>query len=375
MSARRVLSVSHSYVVGLNRALPDALARLGWDVTVAAPAFFPGEFRAITLEPGDAGSTRVMPVALRAARRTHVMMWGRGLRRLLDDDWDIVHAWEEPYIFAGAQIARWRTRGRLVFASFQNIAKRYPPPFNWIERYSMARADAWIAFGTTVERALAGRPGYAGKPHRVIAPGLDLASFSVDARARESARDELGFSASDCVVGFAGRFVPEKGLSTLTAGLDRARAEWKALFVGGGPLERELRRWAARHPGRVRVLSAVTHPRMPRYLNAMDLLALPSHTTPRWREQFGRVLVEAMACGVAVVGSDSGEIPHVIRDAGVVVPEGDVDGWARAIDAVAGDPDRRGQLVRQGLSRARDFSAEAAAAAHAAFFEEVIQGA
>jgi glycosyltransferase involved in cell wall biosynthesis len=373
MSAKRVLSVSHSYVVGLNRALPNALARLGWDVTVAAPAFFPGDLRPITLEFDAAEPARVAPVALHAARRTHVMTWGRDLRRLLDDDWDIVHAWEEPYIPAGAQIARWRVRGRLVFASFQNIAKRYPPPFNWIERYSMARADAWIAFGVTVERALATRRGFAGKPHRVIPPGLDLERFAPDAPARETVRDELGFSPRDRVIGFAGRFVPEKGLSTLTAALDRARPDWKALFVGGGPLEGELRRWAVGHPQRVRVITGATHARMPRYLNAMDVLALPSHTTPRWREQFGRVLVEAMACGVAVIGSDSGEIPHVIGAAGVVLPERDADAWARGIDALLADPERRRQNAERGLARARDFSAEAAAAAHAAFFEELLQ--
>ena len=41
----------------------------------------------------------------------------------------------------------------------------------------------------------------------------------------------------------------------------------------------------------------------------MDVLVLPSHTTPRWAEQFGRVLVEALWCGIPVVGSSSGEIP------------------------------------------------------------------
>lgn len=372
MNVRRVLTISHSYVVASNRALPNALARLGWDVTVVAPLLFPGNFGRITLEFDRSDAARVIPVALHAARRVHVMTWGRELRRILDDDWDIVHASEEPYILVGAQIARWRTRGRLVFVSFQNISKRYPPPFNWIERYSMARADAWIAFGTTVERALATRPAFQGKPHRVIAPGLDLARFFVDARARETVRDELGFGAHDCVIGFAGRFVPEKGLSTLTAALDRARSDWRALFVGSGPLERELALWAERHPERVRVLTGVTHGRMPRYLNAMDVLALPSHTTWRWREQFGRVLVEAMACGAAIIGSDSGEIPHVIGEAGVVLPERDPEAWGRGIDALVGDSEARSRFAERGLARAQEFSAESSAAAHAAFFQELI---
>ncbi len=372
MRGRRVLSISHSYVVGLNRAVPNALARAGWDVTVAAPPFFPGDLRPLSLEHTAAEAVRLEAVALRAARHPHVMTWAPRLRQLLQGDWDIVHAWEEPYIFAGAQIARWRTRGRLVFATFQNISKRYPPPFNWIERFAMSRADGWIAFGRTVEHALERRSGYRRVPHRVIPPGFDLLQFAPDAAARAAVRDEFGVATDEPVIGFAGRFVPEKGLGVLLSVLDRLPGRWKALLVGDGPMERDLRRWASIHDGRVRVATGVSHGRMARYLNAMDLLVLPSLTTKRWREQFGRVIVEAMACGIPVVGSDSGEIPHVIGEAGVVLPERDPDAWVRGIEALIGDPDRRRRFAERGLARAREFSAEAAAAAHAAFFEELI---
>lgn len=372
MTSRRVLSISHSYVVALNRALPNALARLGWEVTVVAPAQFQGDLRSISLEFDGKDAARVVPITLHLHHRVHLMTWSRELRGLLANDWDIVHAWEEPYIPAGAQIARWRRTGRLVFASFQNIPKRYPPPFNWLERYSASRMDAWVAFGRTVEDALRARPGYARLPHRVAPPGVDLARFAPDPEARNAAREELGFSVDDVVVGFAGRFVPQKGCLTLTAAFERMRHPCKALFVGGGPLAGEISRSAARHDRRVRVITDATHARMPRYLAAMDLLALPSRTTRHWREQFGRVLVEAMACGVPVLGSDSGEIPHVIGDAGVVLPEGDVDAWARTLDGLAGDPDRRRELAARGLGRAELFSADAAAAAHSRFFEELL---
>lgn len=372
MTPPRVLSISHSYVVGLNRALPNALARLGWDVTVVAPEFFPGDLRPITLEFEGLDAARVIPVRVRAAGHHQFMTWTRDLRRLLREDWAIVHAWEEPYIPAGAQIARWRRGGRLVFASFQNLAKRYPPPFNWIERYALARADAWIAFGVTVEQTLRTRPGYARLPHRVIPPALDLDRFAPDADARDAIRRELGFSPDDGVVGFAGRFVPEKGLRILMAALDRMTLPWRALFVGGGPLERELRAWSARQSGRACLATNVTHGRMARYLNGMDLLAVPSLTTRRWREQFGRIIVEAMACGIPVVGSRSGEIPHVIADAGVVVAERNPDALAAAIETLLKEAARRRQLSLAGLERARDFASDRTAAAHAAFFKELL---
>ena len=73
------------------------------------------------------------------------MLYGRALTTLLRDPWDLVHCWEEPYVVAAAQVAMTATTNvPLVFASFQNIAKTYPPPFNWIERYTMARASGII---------------------------------------------------------------------------------------------------------------------------------------------------------------------------------------------------------------------------------------
>ena len=90
----------------------------------------------------------------------------------------------------------------------------------------------------------------------------------------------------------------------------------------------------------------------------MDLLCAPSRTTPRWREQFGRMLIEAMACGVPVIASPSGEIPYVVGDAGVLVPEGDPDGLAPGDRASArGSRDaaltcRRGPRTGAGAVRA-----------------------
>jgi glycosyltransferase involved in cell wall biosynthesis len=156
------------------------------------------------------------------------------------------------------------------------------------------------------------------------------------------------------VVGFLGRFVPEKGLGLLARSLDRVGSPWRALFVGGGPMEAELRAWAARHGDRVRVCADVRHADIPEYLNAMDVLAAPSQTTRRWKEQFGRMLIEAFAAGVPVVGSDSGEVPYVIADTGVVVPEADEAEWASALGGLLDSPARRAELAARGLARARE---------------------
>ncbi|WP_439625473.1 glycosyltransferase [Gemmata sp.] len=203
---------------------------------------------------------------------------------------------------------------------------------------------------------------------------MDTTAFRPDAAAAAAVRASLGWAdPGPPVVGYLGRFVAEKGVRLLAAALDLVRSPWRALFVGGGPLESELRAWAARHPDRARVVTGVPHAGVPAYLNAMDVLAAPSQTTPRWKEQLGRMLIEAMACGVPVAGSDSGEIPFVIGDAGVVLPEADSLAWAAGLGALLEGPARRADLARAGLARVHaEFTWPLIARRHLTFFDELL---
>jgi glycosyltransferase involved in cell wall biosynthesis len=101
------------------------------------------------------------------------------------------------------------------------------------------------------------------------------------------------------------------------------------------------------------MLGALQRRDMDQFWHAIDLLVLPSLTTPRWAEQFGRVLVEAMARGVPVVGSSSGAIPEVIGQAGLIFPEGDARALSEAIRQVRDTPTLRAELAARGLARAR----------------------
>jgi glycosyltransferase involved in cell wall biosynthesis len=373
----RLLTIGHSYVVAANRRLAHEMAVAGegrWEVTAAAPERYPGDLRRIELEPIEGERCRTIGLPVRWAFRPHLMRYGRGLRAVMREGWDVVHCWEEPYVFSAAQVAGLTPRGsKLVFATFQNIAKNYLPLFSRMELRTMRRADGWIAFGHTVEEALGGRPGYRDRPHAVIPPGVDLARFRPDAEARARTLRELGWGEDGPpVVGFLGRFIEEKGLRVLMRAWEAAPPS-RLLLVGGGPMEAELRAFARRVGDRVRVRTGVAHDAVPACLAAMDVLAAPSLTTRRWREQFGRMLVEAMACGVPVVGSDSGEIPHVIGAVGLVAAEGDVGRWTAALGELISRPERRAELAGRGLERARtEFALPVVARRHLDFFASLM---
>jgi glycosyltransferase involved in cell wall biosynthesis len=91
---------------------------------------------------------------------------------------------------------------------------------------------------------------------------------------------------------------------------------------------------------------------MPGFYRGLDLFVLPSRTTASWKEQFGRVLVEAMACGVPVIGSTSGEIPHVMGDSGLLFAEDDLAALVGHLQRLMANHTERMALGKAGRQRA-----------------------
>ena len=153
-------------------------------------------------------------------------------------------------------------------------------------------------------------------------------------------------------VGFLGRLVPEKGIDDLLAAFQTLEAPARLVIAGDGPLaghvDKATARW--RDEGRCERFPRVPSEEIPALLRRLNAVGLPSRTTARWREQYGRILIEAMASGVAVIGTDSGEIPNVIGEAGIIVPEGDPVTLAGALKDLARSPQLRQQLAAMGGS-------------------------
>src|SRR5438552_785079 len=147
-------------------------------------------------------------------------------------------------------------------------------------------------------------------------------------------------------VGFCGRLRERKGELLLVRAMAALGGDAQLEILGWGEAEPRVRALAADlgMVNRVHIRSAIPSTDVPRFMNELDVLAMPSLTLPSWKEQFGRVLMEAMACGVPVVGSNSGEIAHVIGDAGLLFPEGDVPALAGCLRRLRDDAELRRDL-------------------------------
>jgi glycosyltransferase involved in cell wall biosynthesis len=339
----RILLISHSYTDPGYWDKLDALGRRV-ELAVVMPESWRGYLHPAAPVPPSGPDAPWRQYRLRATWQGlafRYMYDPRRLARVLADFRpDLVHVEEEPESLCLLQVSLLRRRYgfRLVFFSWENV---HPQRLGWpVRRLTFGSADAGIA-GNRAAIQRCERPGFR-KPLALIPQyGFDIATEPDGAGARS------GDARGRCVVGYAGRLVAEKGLRTL-AEATRALPDAELLIAGSGPLEAEL----ARQP-HVRLLGALQRRGMGRFWRAIDLLALPSLTTPRWAEQFGRVLVEAMGRGVPVVGSDSGAIPEVIGQAGLIVPEGDARALADAIQRVRDGADLRADLIARGLDRAR----------------------
>lgn len=358
---RKILSIGHSYVVGVNRRLVNEIARISdgkWEVHVISPSKLNNDFRYFEYHPDSADICNISSIPVYFDRPIHMMSYDWRIADILKNNWDIVHCWEEPYIVSGAQIAYLTPKtAKLVYYSCQNIVKQYPLPFKWMEDYSLAKAAAIVGIGKTVVEAwhtkLENKPFK--KPIVNIPLGVDLDLFKPNPDARHRIEQICNWSSSSAfTIGYLGRLSSDKGLRLLIEVLNKltdAGVDWRCLIVGKGPMENELKEWGVMYPDRVRIITTVTHESVPDYLNSMDVLVAPSKTCPNWREQQGRMLIEAMACNVPVIASDSGEIPNVVGDAGIIVGEDDLDGWVTAIQNLIDSPTMRKNLIELGRER------------------------
>ncbi len=168
----------------------------------------------------------------------------------------------------------------------------------------------------------------------LVPHGVDLHSFTPRSH-RPDGRVELLA---------VGRLVPKKGFDVLVDAVGRVNVDWQLRIVGDGPrLLRTFTTRRVRHGERIQFLGARTHADLPALYNAADVVVVPSVVADGDRDGLPNVVLEAMACGLAIVASDVAAIPTAIehRVNGLLVEPGDACGLANAIDELAKDADLR----------------------------------
>ncbi|MGP1387244.1 MAG: hormogonium polysaccharide biosynthesis glycosyltransferase HpsO [Thainema sp.] len=367
----KILVASHTYIVDLNCEKLRSLAQLEPDieVTVVVPKRWrPGGVQKdiVEPEPRNEGAFRIVPVSNFSQNNQGMLCFGADLMTLLREFRpDIIQVEQGSKSLAYIEtITLNRILGlgaKNVFFTWWNLPYDLKFPVSLLEAYNLKHTDGLVVGNQDGADILRDR-GYTGPV--AVMPQLGVDEVLFRPAPQPELRASLGIQDHEFVVGFVGRFVPEKGLMTLCqalAGLtDRP---WKWLMLGRGPLKEKLTA-AATKAGicdRIIWVESVAHDQVPDYINAMDTLVLPSETdltefktltSVGWKEQFGHVLIEAMACAVPVIGSDSGEIPHVIQDAGLVFPEQNAGELRDRLLQLMNDTEFANQIGQRGYQRA-----------------------
>jgi glycosyltransferase involved in cell wall biosynthesis len=359
----QLLSVGHSYVVALNRSLMRELNKSDRvQVTVGAPRFFAGDLRPIHVEDEPVGSElQVVDLPCTLTSSIHLFWYNTSaLRKLVQSkSWNYGYIWEEPYILSGYQLARAFNKRKIPFSLFtnQNIYKKYPWPFSQFEKRTLQLCDSLWGCGPQVLETFRQKQQTG---HSQVVPYFVNTERFVPLTVQQKAQKRKEWGLGDLkTIGFMGRLIKEKGLEHFCYAVEQLPREmpWQVLILGDGPMKAELQAWILKNNFQGRVfLKLVKHEEVPQILPTMDVLLCPSQTTPFWREQFGRMIIEAFACGVAVIASDSGEIPFVVDDAGLIVSEQDKEAWARTLSQTLTNEDLLHTLRERGFLRARTFS-------------------
>jgi glycosyltransferase involved in cell wall biosynthesis len=363
----RVLRVSHSGVVTAWRERERLLRKKGADLTLVAAARWEEGGSMVAFDA--AGDTFVVPVRT-VGRHPNLFLYDpRPLWRLLGSSpWDLIDMHEEPFGLAVAEVLFLRRlrapRVPFVVSSAQNIDKRYPPPFRWLERWSLRRAAGAYTCNTEAGEILRGK-GLGGA--LVLLPlGVDVERFHPAGQVAPS---------SVLRIGFVGRLIPHKGVGVLldAVALDQ---RFRADIFGAGPELDHLVALAGTLgiDDRVTFHGHVDEADIPGVYERFDVLAVPSVPTPGWVEQFGRVVVEAQASGVPVVASASGALPDVVGEDGLLVSPASPVALQRALGRFLDEPGLWDRLRSAGIAAATKYSWDSVADTQMELYRLVARG-
>ncbi|MBE9221916.1 glycosyltransferase family 4 protein [Cyanobacterium stanieri LEGE 03274] len=386
-----ILVVGHSYIVDLNCEKLRELAKISPEiqVRVVVPKIWnPGgvQNKIITSEFKDEGNFKIIPITNYSQNHQGLLTFSPEIISFLKDfKPHIIHVEQGIKSFAYAQLIILNKilglKAKNFFFTWWNIPYDLKFPFSWLEKFNLNNTHGFIA-GNQDALDIINDHGYRGKS--VVMPNLGIDDILFAPKKEPYLKDEIGIKNNEFVIGFVGRFVSEKGILTLIKAVSSLENNhWKLLLLGRGELEQKIIEEVTKLglKDKLIIIPSVAHNQVPRYINLMDTLVLPSQTDESfktisakgWKEQFGHVLIEAMACKVPVIGSNSGEIPYVIGDDGLVFQEKDDKGLKDCLEQLMNNPDLARDLGERGYQKTMEkYTNKALARDLLKFYEQVL---
>jgi glycosyltransferase involved in cell wall biosynthesis len=350
----RVLFISHTYVVGVNQGKLKAIADTGEvEVALLAPSNWQAlEWkRVIKLEtPFPEIKTYSAPVVFSGRVGAHIYNPWK-IRQVINDfKPDVIQVEEEIFSLSALEVAFWAKlyRKPMVVFGWENQLRSLSFLRSWIRDFVMGTTNLYLAGnqdGAEVMRSW----NYQGQIEVMPQMGVDTELFTPPEKKEDQNKVNIGF---------LGRLVPEKGLDillTAVSQLQQQDLDFQVTLCGSGESEADLREAAKIQQISERLIwrGAVPHEAAPTELGKFDVLVLPSRTVATWKEQFGHVIIEAMAMGIPVVGSSCGEIPHVIDRDDLVFPEGNPVALAKILKRLICDRNWREEMGNYGIERVK----------------------
>ncbi len=365
----RVLMLSKACIVGIYQRKLEEMAKLpDVELRVVVPPSWRDERGETQLERTYIEGYELVVTPIRFNGSYHLHYYPQFAKQVETFQPNIVHIDEEPYNLATWMALRpaRRHKAKTLFFSWQNLIRRYPFPFGLMERAALRTVDHAIV-GTESAAQVWREKGYTGQMTVIPQFGVDPNLFHPP-----SQRPTGG----PVRIGYAGRLWVGKGVDLLIDALTELHElDWHLDIIGSGPEQNALTNQIQQKnlAERITLTNWLASTEMPTRMRDLDILVIPSRTRRSWKEQYGRVIIEAMASGVAVIGSDSGAIPDVIGDAGLVFPEDDRAALVCILRRAIEDIPYRHQLSQAGRQRVlQQFTQQQIAAHTVAVYRDMI---
>lgn len=345
----KILAISHSYAASENQKNLDALSEHA-DVCAVVPDRIPN-----TLLDGQiqSGKTKLKVFRRISLPRSQYLLLtlDMGMREARPD---VIHIEYDPWsmIFWQMSVCRFlfAPQARVVCTVKKNTYRKLPLPLAAIKktigRFFVARVDHFIAVSQRVKAIYQSQFGIPDDRVDIVQHlGVDLAVFYPD---EEDSQGEF------LTIGYCGRFDENKGVLSLIDAVrkinERREVPVQLKMLGSGILRQSF---IEQQETWLHVLDPVPHAEVAPFLQSLDIFAMPSLITPDHEEHDGHALMEALACGVACIGSDSGIIPELLSNrAGIVFPAGNTNELIDQLTELIDDESLRRTLGANGAEQA-----------------------